>query len=133
MRAKFVSSKSSAWAAVPLQSAAHTAPVRRPVPTTVATGRPPSAWATRWRMRAAGSTEPASITPRQSRMARRAPSTAASGQSSRRLLVMNSASMEVVFMAGAYHSGPGSAVARPAGPAATHKSGLPSGESVDQN
>src|SRR5215468_5350140 len=96
--AKLVSSKSSAWAAVPLASAAHTAPVRSEVPTTVARGEPPSARATSVTMRAAGSTEPASITPRQSRMARRAASTASAGQSSQRLFVTNSARCEVARM-----------------------------------
>ncbi len=102
--AKLVSSKSSAWAAVPLQSAAHTAPVRRPAPTTVQSGAPPSASATLWTMRAGGSSEPASMTPRQSRMARRAASTASAGASSQRLLAMNSARRDVTGMPGAYHS-----------------------------
>src|SRR5215475_9573494 len=96
--AKLVSSKSSAWAAVPLARAAHTAPVRSEVPTTVARGEPPSARATSVTMRAAGSTEPASITPRQSRMARRAASTPSAGQSSQRLFVTNSARCEVARM-----------------------------------
>src|SRR5499433_2844872 len=97
--AKLVSSKSSACAAVPLARAAHTAPVRSGVPTTVARGEPPSARATSVTRRAAGSTEPASITPRQSRMARRAASTASAGQSSQRLFVTNSARCEVARMA----------------------------------
>src|SRR5215831_9659367 len=77
--AKLVSSKSSAWAAVPLARAAHTAPVRSEVPTTVARGEPPSARATSVTMRAAGST-------------------ASAGQSSQRLFVTNSARCEVARM-----------------------------------
>ncbi len=98
---KLVSSKSSAWAAVPLQSAAQTAPVRRPVPTMVASGIPPSASATDCRIRAGGSDEPASMTPTQSTMARRAAATAGSGQSSQRLLATKSATAVVACMGGA--------------------------------
>src|SRR5262245_48916759 len=46
-------------------------------------------------MRAGGSAEPASITPRQSMMAPRAASIAAGGQASHRLLTTNSAIWEV--------------------------------------
>src|SRR4029453_10002476 len=64
----------------------------------VQSGVPPSAWATAWTMRAVSEVDPASITPRQSVMARGPASTAAGGQSSKRLFPMNSASMDVTRM-----------------------------------
>src|SRR5437867_1794377 len=99
-RAKFVSSKSWAWPAAPLASAAQPGEVLSVVPTTVASAMPPSARTTRRTMRATGSAAPASITPSVSSAARRTWAMASPGQSSKDVLTMNSARRAAALMDG---------------------------------
>src|SRR5437867_1630843 len=98
--AKFVSSKSCAWPAAPLASAAQPGEVLSEVPTTVASAIPPSARTTRRTMRATGSVAPASITPSVSSAARRTWATASAGQSPSDVLTMNSARRAAALMDG---------------------------------
>src|SRR5881628_3123503 len=99
MRANDVSSKSWAWPAAPLASAAHVGGVRSEAPTTVQSGVPPSARATSRTIRAIGSVLPASMTPIESSAARRTLAMASRGQSSRRVLTTNSAIRAMALMA----------------------------------
>ena len=76
------SSKSRAWEAAPLMSAACCTLVRIPPPMTVACGLPPLSSASSRRMRESGSFVPASVTPNQSSTHWRARTTTSAGKDS---------------------------------------------------